>query len=378
VTPGRRAKWIPDVLLALDEEYAQILALLDRPAATQRMMATVPRLSGVDLAYVGEVSGGDRIVLGYPVNTVTDKVQGLIVPSGVGLGGQVMASRRVMWVPNYCAAPGMTNRFKVEADAEGVKGMIGVPILHNGDLLGVLYGANRQETEYGDRTIRALEELAARLTTAQIVAERARHSAELAVYEERRRLALELHDTVGAMLFTLGAGIRRLSEEPALDVTFRSRLAAIEQQAIEATAALRGSLRVLNAPPGQVALGVAVREHCRAFTDRTGITARLITLSELPALSPSRMTGLADAAREALLNVEKHAEARSVVLSLFTSDGGVTVAVSDDGVGLAGLTPERTGFGLAAISEQLARLGGTLTVASNEDGGVTFQAWVPA
>ncbi|WP_239382217.1 sensor histidine kinase, partial [Frankia sp. CIT1] len=172
------------------------------------------------------------------------------------------------------------------------------------------------------------------MATAQIVAERTQHAADVAAHEERRRLALELHDSVGAMLFTLGAGIRSLSTIPGLDQDVRTRLSTIEQQAAETTAALRDSLRVLSAPPEQVALGVALREHCRAFSDRTTITAQVITLTELPTLPRSHIQALADAVREALLNVEKHARAHSVVISIFTLRGGVAVTVSDDGVGL--------------------------------------------
>ncbi|WP_239313668.1 histidine kinase, partial [Frankia sp. Cj3] len=89
----------------------------------------------------------------------------------------------------------------------------------------------------------ALERMAARMATAQIVAERTQHAADVAAHEERRRLALELHDSVGAMLFTLGAGIRSLSTIPGLDQDVRTRLSTIEQQAAETTAALRDSLR---------------------------------------------------------------------------------------------------------------------------------------
>ena len=154
-------------------------------------------------------------------------------------------------------------------------------------------------TNFADRTTSALEALATRMATAHIVADRARHTAEVAVHEERRRLAVHLHDTVGAMLFTLRASIQRLGDEPLLDAEVRARLCALENQAADATAALRGSMRLLHAPPEQVALGVALREHCRAFADRTGINARLITLSELPALPPAGLSALAYTAQEA-------------------------------------------------------------------------------
>jgi len=373
----RRAAPSPDVLLGLDEEYANILALLDRAAAMQRIVTNVPQLAGVDVAWVGEPDGADRLVLQHTVNVVTDSVVGLVVPVGTGLGGRVLAQRRPLWVRDYCSAPDITHHFSAQAEAEGVKAMIAVPIVHDGDLLGVLYGANRRVTDFGDRTARALEQLATRTAAAQVVAERARHAAEVAVHEERRRVALELHDSVGAMLFTLRAGLQRLCDEPRLDADIRTRVTALDQQAVDAAAALRGSLRVLSAPPEQVALCVALREHCRAFEDRTGVNARVITLTELPTLPRSRVGTLADAAREALLNVEKHARAQSVVVSVFALRDGVAMTVSDDGVGLDSDPACAEGLGLASMSEQVARVGGTVTIGRNDDAGVTLQAWVP-
>jgi signal transduction histidine kinase len=372
----RRAEPLPDVLLALDEQYAGILALLDRESANRHLVCTVPESTGVEVAWIGEPRGVDEIVLRHSVNGRSGLIEGLVVPVGTGLGGQVLRTRRPLWVSDYCASPDISNHFKQQAGVEGLMAMIAVPIV-DGQFLGVLYGANRERTAFGDRTTRALEQVAARMATAQIVAERARHAAEVAVHEERRRLALELHDTVGAMLFTLGAGIRRLGDEPGLDASVRSRLATIEQQAMDASAVLRGSLRALSAPPEQVSLGVAVRAHCRAFSERTGTTARTITLSELP-LPHCRVRALADTVREALLNAEKHASARSVMISVAAIRGGVAVTVADDGVGLGTDHAGRPGLGLPALSDRLDQVGGSLSVTTNEDGGVTVQAWVPA
>jgi signal transduction histidine kinase len=66
------------------------------------------------------------------------------------------------------------------------------------------------------------------------------------------------------------------------------------------------------------------------------------------------------------------------VVSVFTLRDGVAVSVSDDGVGLGDGSSRQAGLGLSATSDRLARLGGTLVVAANDDSGVTVQAWVPA
>jgi signal transduction histidine kinase len=289
----------------------------------------------------------------------------------------VLQNRKPKWVSDYCVEPDIPEQFRLRAYDERIRAMIAVPIVHNGQLYGVLYGANRSEVEFGERHALALQRVAVRAAAAQVIAERARHAAEVAVHEERRRLALELHDTVGAMLFTLRAGIRRLGDEPRLDGELRARVSAMEEQAMAAAAALRGSLRVLNAPPEEVALGVALRGHCRAFTERTGIGVRTLTLTDLPTVPPYRIRVLADFAREALLNVEKHAQAHSVVVSIFAIRDGVAVTVSDDGVGLPDDYGQRSGLGLAAVTERLAQVGGAVTVGRTEDGGTTIQAWLP-
>lgn len=369
-----------DRLGELDEQYVELMSMLDPRAVMRRVVGEVPSLLGLDVAWIGKPEGDDSLVLGDSVRARTNLLDGLVVPKGAGLGGQVMVSRRPMWVKNYITSPRITHDFAGQAQREGLRAMIAVPILYGDRILGVLYGANRDETDFGDRAAQLLDQVAARTAAATVVAERAQHSAEVAVYEERRRLALELHGTVGAMLYTLGAGIRTLGAEVSSLASMpqiKQKLQSLEEQATEAAAVLRGSLRVLSAPPEQVALGVAVREDTRAFQERTGVTTRMITLTELPSLPASRVRALSEATRESLLNVEKHAHADSVVVTIFAADDGVAVTVADDGVGLPEESSRDAGLGLASISDRLARIGGKLTVSDSDDGGVSVQAWMP-
>jgi LuxR family transcriptional regulator, regulator of acetate metabolism len=374
----RPQPWAPaDALFQLDDGYAQVLSLLDRRAAFRAVLGRLPGEVGVDVAWIGELNATGDIVLGHAVRTKTDVIDGLVVPPGVGLGGLVMQTGRPEWVADYPSAADLSRQFGSQAAREGVRGMVAVPLAHGGRPLGVLYAADRAETHYGDLAVGALEAAAARAANAAVVAERARHSAEVAVHEERRRLALELHDTVGAMLFTIGAGVRSLGDDLARHPELRARLETIERQAAEAAAVFRESLDALHAPPEAVALGVALRADCRSFEERTGIPTRLLMLDDIPPLHSSRSGALAGAVREALLNVEKHAQATSVLVSVFIGRDGVAVAVHDDGVGPPVPGDDRGGLGLAAATERLARVGGRLSLGRNDDGGVTVQAWVP-
>jgi signal transduction histidine kinase len=203
--------------------------------------------------------------------------------------------------------------------------------------------------------------------------------ADVAVHEERRHLALTIHDSVGAILFSIGAAARDLETEPGCEPALRSRLKYIEGQVAKASAQLRQALRSLNEVPQEVALGVALRAECRALEERTGMKAGCVVLGDLPALEEGRAKVLLQAAREALHNAEKHARARSVVVSLHAVDGGVSLVVADDGVGLGRTTDgvSADGLGLEATADRLARVGGQVVVSTNEDGGCTMRAWLP-
>jgi signal transduction histidine kinase len=88
---------------------------------------------------------------------------------------------------------------------------------------------------------------------------------------------------------------------------------------------------------------------------------------------------LIGAVREALLNVEKHAKATAVVITvskgIVMGRNAITVAVTDDGDGLsAGHTP---GLGLTHTAEAIGRLGGTLRVSSDPSGGTLWRVAIP-
>jgi signal transduction histidine kinase len=363
------------LLSEFDAQYGDILAVLDENAVYRRVVEQVRDLVSLEVAWVGAPTVEDQIVLRSFVGARTRSLNGVILGAGHGLGGRVLASRRPHSVRDYFSARSITHEFDARVRPEGLRGMIGVPMLVGNRMFGVLYGANRRPTLFSDRTISAMADAAARGACAALISERARHLAEVAVHEERRRLAVELHDTVGAMLFTITAHARGLSARDEFDPDLRQRLVAIEARAGEAAAKLRESLRVLHASPQEVTLGVALRADCHSFEDRSGVPARVLIV-ELPSLHPSRVNALIESVREALLNIEKHAHARSVVVTVCTGDGGVYASIVDDGVGLGPRKPE-PGLGLQSASDRLERVGGRLTLTQNDEGGLTFRAWVP-
>ncbi|HET6705432.1 GAF domain-containing sensor histidine kinase [Amycolatopsis sp.] len=362
-------------LLELGEQYADLLAALDRGEALRRALALLAE--GSEVAWTARPDADGVLTLDQVTGDRSGVLRALRVPAGTGLTGKVFQAGHAGWVDDYFGSQEITHDFDRHIATESVRRVLAVPLLlRDGESLGVLALGPREAGTFGDRDIEHASAVAAQAALAVSVAERARLSREVAVHEERRRMAADLHDSVGALLFAIGSGMADLAEATKADPDLRARLDRLRSQAAEATTALRDSLRTLRSSPAALALGVALRADCAAFADRTGLPAELVILDEdPPELAPSRSDVLLTAVREALLNVEKHARAGAVTVSVHRRDPWLTVAVHDDGVGLP---PDHTpGLGLTSTGEALARLGGSVRVVADPDGGTIWRARLP-
>lgn len=358
----------------LTREHAELVGLLDRRSAVRAALDLLATEG--DVAWVGESEeSATELTLAQVTGDRTGLLRGLSVSRGLGLTGKVHGTLTASWVDDYFGSAEITHTFDRLIDLEGIRRLMAVPVQRDGRLLGVLAVGARSEGTFGGRAAERAEAVADEVALAVAVAERARLAREVAVHEERARVAADLHDSVGALLFAIGSGVAGLSDAVGADPELAARLARLEQQASEASAALRDSLRTLRASPAALALSVALREDCSAFSDRTGVPAELVVLDDPPALAPSRAEVVLAAVREALLNVEKHAGASAVVVSVASTGRGLVVAVTDDGAGLAaGHAP---GIGLSTTTDAVRRLGGTLRVVPDPQGGTTWRLELP-
>jgi len=362
-------------LPAAAREYAE---LLDRREA---LRAALERLSdGGDVAWIAEPDPGGDLVLRHVLGDRTAMLRGLHVPAGLGLTGKVSTAARPAWVDDYLASSDITHTFDQHIHAEGIERLLAVPVVRDDRVLGVLAVGVRDRGTFSDRAIDHAGVVADQLALAAAVAERARLAREVAVHEERRRMAAELHDSVGALLFAIGSGAAGIAESAAGDPELAARVELLQRHAADASTALRASLRALRASPSALALSVALREDCLAFSDRAGVPAELVVLDDdPPALRPGWAQVLVTAVREALLNVEKHARAGAVVVSVSRRVRGdrvaLVVAVTDDGVGLG--EQHTPGLGLTTTAEAVARLGGALRVTTDPYGGTMWRVELP-
>lgn len=362
--------------------HTELVELLDRRAALRAALELLA--ADGDVVWMAEPATGpdgceddQYLEIGQVRGDRSGLLRGLLVPQGLGLTGKVHRSGSPFWVDDYFDATDITHNFDRHIETEAIRRLLAVPVGHNGRILGVLAVGLRSDGAFGDRAVTRARTVADEAALAVVVAERARLARQVAVHEERSRLAAELHDSVGALLFAIGSSVAGLAETATSDPELSVRLERLRSQANEASTALRESLRTLRASPSALALSVALRADCSAFADRTGIPAELVMLDDdPPELSPHRTQVLVTAVREALLNVEKHAQGSAVVVSVGSRPGGgIVVAVIDDGTGLL---PDHTpGLGLTSTADAVGRLGGAVRITSDPDGGAIWRIELP-
>jgi len=194
---------------------------------------------------------------------------------------------------------------------------------------------------------------------------------EAAMLEERARVAREIHDTIAqgltGIIVQLGAAERALSAESP-DAPQHLELA--QKMAREALAEARRSIWNLRSP---------TLEHATLSDALQGVVARQThsqttfeLRGEARTLSATIESALLRVCQEALINVEKHANATRAEVMLEFAPTQVCLSVRDDGIGFDDdvlQLPDSvmSGFGLLGMRERISALGGTLEL-KNENG----------
>lgn len=196
---------------------------------------------------------------------------------------------------------------------------------------------------------------------------------ELATAKERNRIAREIHDGLGHRLTAINVQVEAARAVLARDDVARALVCLERAQSLahEGLEEVRRSVAVLRVPLRDAI--AALVDDCRA----SGLDVALTVLGPARMLSPRVESSLYRAAQEALTNVQRHARATRVVVTLTVDADDVALVVSDNGVGARG-PPEGDGFGLLGLRERVRLLGGHLSIRTAPLQGFTIELRVPA
>ena len=198
---------------------------------------------------------------------------------------------------------------------------------------------------------------------------------QMAIIQERNRLAREIHDGLGHYLTAINIQIKAaqafVEQDPAQT---RAALENAQNLSQEALADVRRSISELRSDPST---GSPLPDRLQTLLEETrasGIQAEL-TVEGAPApLSPQVDFTLYRVAQEGLTNVHKHASASQAGLRLVYAERTLRLAVTDNGVGTAQTSG---GFGLTGLQERVELLGGTLKVETAPGQGFSLIVEIP-
>jgi signal transduction histidine kinase len=189
--------------------------------------------------------------------------------------------------------------------------------------------------------------------------------------EERRRIARELHDSLGQELTAAKMMADRIRSPEA-----NEQAAEVSRLIEKALKQVRTISHLLHPPLLEEAgLVAALRWYIDGLTKRSGIETVLeVHPDEFPRCSPEQENAIYRIVQEALTNVFRHSGARKASVTLVRRDGQITVAIRDDGKGIppqvSKFRPGSVGVGIGGMRQRVAELDGEMRLKNTNPGTV--------
>ncbi|MGW1085419.1 GAF domain-containing protein [Streptomyces sp. NPDC002596] len=353
-----------------------LLSGVDEAYVLQMIVDHASRILSADLGVLALPEGEGALRVAIASGVDADTHRGLVLPregSFVGSAlhaGEPIISLDVECDPRITAGPPRW---------AGLGPAVAVPMKTGGRVLGVLLLARvRERPAFTEWETAPLLTFAGQAALAMELTERRESAEQIALLEDRDRIARDLHDLAIQRLFATGMTLQSV-------VRFVDHPRASERL-LRAVDDLDETIKIIRS----TIFGLRARESGRA---EQGLRVRTLTAVEQAAralgFQPSlRMGGLIDTdvpaetadqviavLGEALSNVARHARATSADVSMVVGEGALTLVVSDNGVGMS----EHDGAhsGLDNLAQRAKNLGGDMTVEPSAEGGTRVRWRVP-
>ena len=376
---------------------AALLALLDAELSAQSLPAVLDRVLEITTRTFAATVG---IILLLDAETSTLRVKSavgfgknelnedLAIELGRGFTGQIAESGEPGILPDVGASNGRLNPVL----RNHVKALWGMPLKANDRVIGVIVIGFERPYQWlpterdllcaiADRSASAID----RAAIMDAVREREVRIAELSGHllkaqeEERKRISRELHDETGQALMVIRLYLGMLESA----VTGRAPKTRIRELLDVVDRTIEGIRRIIArlSPLLLQELGMvaAIRKEAKDFSRNTGVETQVALADDVGRLAPEVETAIYRVVQEALHNIAKHAQAKTVSVQVTRDAKGIRAVVEDDGVGIASSSPnpQRRTFGLAGMRERITALGGTIRVHSRKGQGTRITVNVP-
>jgi signal transduction histidine kinase len=336
-------------------------------------------IDGSDLvvrAYTGQMSREEAFSARFPLDdTLSSKVirgrKPVIVTDTHGDSPEAIAFRKSL-------------EDKDEKSFAHIRSWMGVPLIVKDRVIGELaldhIEPNYFQPEDAELTFAYANQVAVAIENAQLY----QQAQQVAVLEERNRLARELHDSVSQALYGIALGARttrKLLDQENISEEAKSKLGKPIEYVLDLANSGLTEMRslIFELRPDMLdeqGIVVALERLVTSIQSRHQVEV-CANLCREPILPFEVKEAIYRVAQEALNNVIKHAKTKRAHLSLEKSAGYVTLLVKDDGVGFD-LTVDYPGhLGLSSMRERVFQLGGSLEITSVPGSGTQLQCKIP-
>ena len=275
-------------------------------------------------------------------------------------------------------------RYRAVEALRETKSELAVPVKVGNNVIGVLDIESKEIDAFSEADLYTAQTLADQLAVAIENARLYEETRQMAVMEERNRMAREIHDTLAQGF----SGI--ILQLEAAEQAMSGDVPATERHLNQARSLARKSLAearrsVWNLRPQaleQLRLVEAIKQEVDKFSQSIGVNAKFSVFGARRELPPEIETGLLRICQESLANVRKHAKATEVEVSLNFNESALELSIRDNGVGLksraaSGDVNKRDTFGLISMQERARGLGGTLELQSRRGKGTLVRVVIP-
>jgi len=383
---GRIQAFVDRAFFRRDEEVRQTLTAFSRTLSTLRTRAevvqlvrdTITRVLGAGSVTLWTGDGGRYV----PGEVCDPAAEGLAVDDELGAWFRVEGAVLLPLRSGGSAAAEALRRGGTE---------VAVPLFVGEALIGVLTLSARRSGEpyrqadldlltmLGQSAALALENARLSEERVDLVRQQFIQAAQIQE-EERRRIARDLHDGVGATLAGLSLRLHRVRR--LLEAEQSPTAGEVAELASESQAGIRDIRRLVYdlrpAVLDELGLVPALREFLARYERDQGVSAVLSAPDDVSRLPSAVETTLFRIVQEALTNVSRHAEARRVEVCLTCVKAYARLEVADDGRGFDAAAP--TGgshMGLWSMQKRVEQFGGSFEVDSAPGRGTRVVARIP-
>lgn len=367
-------------LIALHKASLELVKDVSLDHLLERIAKVACEQSDARYAALGVLDESGKLVKFISVGMTDDEIK-LIAhpPVGKGLIGELMDTEVPLRVPVIQEHPRSSGFPDYHPQ---MVSFLGVPIRAANKQLGQIYLTGKIDApEFTADDEKIIQMLAAYAAAAIQNARLHENTHRLAVLEERERIGMDLHDGIIQAIYGVGlsleSALHSFEDDPQDAKTRVQRSIESLNQAIRD---LRGY--ILDLRPRQMGNEGLMSGLNRLITEFRANTLANVQLTgtenDLKDLPQSHSMVLFHIGQEALANVAKHAKAKQVDVSLWSTDERVLMEIHDNGKGFEMEKMNASiGHGLANMQTRVRAVGGDVDISSIVDDGTTVLAWVP-